>query len=352
MYRRQKQSITSPNGSPIASKQRPRKSTMSNILMKINRKSKQKQSKTNSNSRVVSNHKLSKSLSRSLNKSSSFEDDDQSRELLFSPKYQDTCSDQFNQNDPALKSPPISPKKGRQVLDEECKKCVRHIRQCVWNSVYDEVDGFLFMKYAPPLPMNYFSNRKPVLPPKKPGAPKYTLVLDLDETLVHCSIETHTKCDLVFPVNFNGDTYKVFMSKRPFFEQFLQTVSELFEVVIFTASQQCYADTLLDIVDPKKKYIDHRLFRAHCVNVEGNFVKDLRVLGRDLSKTVIIDNSPPAFTYQINNGIPIVSWYDQTDDEELKIMIPLLKKLLTLDDVRPAIKKYFQLKKLVKNVRA
>ena len=56
-------------------------------------------------------------------------------------------------------------------------------------------------------------------------------------------------------------------------------MAPLFEVVVFTASQQCYADALLDLVDPEHRLIHHRLFRHHCVNVEGNFVKDLRVLG-------------------------------------------------------------------------
>ena len=39
-----------------------------------------------------------------------------------------------------------------------------------------------------------------LLPPKSPTAPKYTLVLDLDETLVHCSMERDPSADLAFSV--------------------------------------------------------------------------------------------------------------------------------------------------------
>eukprot|EP01084_Bolivina_argentea_P106371 190368_1 len=268
---------------------------------------------------------------------------------LFSPKYIDTTLHCEDEN--ILNSPEASPLKKRQTLDRECEDSVLSIKRSLWSSAAEELDGFLFMKYAPALPPNYFANKKPVLPPQVTHRGKYTLVLDLDETLVHCSVNKVETCDLIFPVIFGGDKYNVYMRKRPYFKQFLETVSQIFEVVVFTASQQCYADKLLNLVDPHGKLIHYRLFRQHCINVEGNFVKDLRVLGRDLKKTMIIDNSPPAFTYQVNNGIPIVSWYDDEYDDELLKMIPLLKKLATLSDVSSAIKKYFQLKKLLKSVR-
>lgn len=99
------------------------------------------------------------------------------------------------------------------------------------------------------------------------------------------------------------------------------------------------------------KYIKHRMFRESCLLVEGNYLKDLNVLGRDLSKSVLVDNSPHAFGYQVDNGIPIESWFDDRNDIELMKLDHFLNTLHGVKDVRNVVRSKFQTYKLVRDAK-
>ena len=101
-------------------------------------------------------------------------------------------------------------------------------------------------------------------------------------------------------------------------------MSELYEVVIFTAAMQDYADWVLNNID-KNKYISYRMYRQHASPTGMVFIKDLSRIGRPLNKTIIVDNVAENFSQQPDNGIFIKSWFDDMQDTALLELAPLLR---------------------------
>ncbi|ORY68644.1 serine/threonine-protein phosphatase dullard [Pseudomassariella vexata] len=174
----------------------------------------------------------------------------------------------------------------------------------------------------PPAP-----DQKWLLPPIEPHMKgKKCLVLDLDETLVHSSFKILHQADFTIPVEIEGNYHNVYVIKRPGVDQFMKRVGELYEVVVFTASVSKYGDPLLDQLDIHK-VVHHRLFRESCYNHQGNYVKDLSQVGRDLKDTIIIDNSPTSYIFHPQHAVPISSWFSDAHDNELLDLIPVLEDL-------------------------
>ena len=95
----------------------------------------------------------------------------------------------------------------------------------------------------------------------------------------------------------------------------------MFQLVVFTASHQAYADVVLNLIDPHHRLFVKRLYRDSCIRTGegGVYVKDLRIFlpSRRLEDIVIVDNAVYSFGYQLENGIPIIPFYDDKHDEEL-----------------------------------
>ncbi|MQM10555.1 hypothetical protein Taro_043449 [Colocasia esculenta] len=212
---------------------------------------------------------------------------------------------------------------------------------------FDDFDPYLFIKNLPDLSAVVPTFRPMLLPKQTRSCPSTTLVLDLDETLVHSSLDPCDGADFTFPVNFNLREHTIYVRCRPYLKDFMERVSRLFEIIIFTASQSIYAEQLLNVLDPKRRLFRHRVYRESCVFVEGNYVKDLSLLGRDLAHVIIVDNSPQAFGFQVDNGIPIESWFDDRSDRELLSLLPFLESLVGVDDVRPLIAKKFNVREKI-----
>lgn len=173
---------------------------------------------------------------------------------------------------------------------------------------------------------------KHVSPP--PNLKRKTLILDLDETLVHSTIKAVTHHHLTVDVLIDGMTCTFYVIKRPHVDLFLKKVAEWFELVIFTASMQQYADPLIDQLDTGR-LVKGRLFRESCLAKEGNFVKDLSLIGQDLTSTIIVDNSPIAYSHNKENALPIENWMgDNPHDDALLNLLPFLNGLRFTSDVR------------------
>lgn len=96
-----------------------------------------------------------------------------------------------------------------------------------------------------------------------------------------------------------SDSLKVSIKMRPFLDMALDFLAKFYEIVVFTAGTQDYADAALDFIDPNRQIIKHRLYRQHCVNpCHGVYVKDLRIIAdRDIKDIILVDNSIISFAY-------------------------------------------------------
>ena len=187
------------------------------------------------------------------------------------------------------------------------------------------------------------SNFYTVAPPylKTKNLKKYTLVLDLDETIIH------------FKVNPNNDSEGV-LRVRPGIFEFLETLGKYYEIIVFTAATQDYADLLIDAIEENKIYFDYRLYRQHAVIIDNDFVKDLTRLGRPIDKMIIVDNMPQNFRLQKENGINIRAfWGEDPYDTALIDLMPILVNIANDGgDVRFGLAKYRNdiLKKVTSNI--
>lgn len=175
-----------------------------------------------------------------------------------------------------------------------------------------------------------------------------TLILDLDETLIHSMAKggrmntgymVEVKLNTIVTAGRNpalGLKHPIlyWVNKRPHCDDFLRLVCKWYNLIIFTASVQEYADPVIDLLEQERKLFSGRYYRQHCTYRQGAFIKDLSFIEPDLSKVMILDNSPLSYMFQQENAIPIEGWINDPTDNDLLHLMPLLESLQYVTDVR------------------
>ena len=177
----------------------------------------------------------------------------------------------------------------------------------------------------------------------------------MDETLIHAKFLTDKSQEVNDDGDFivslaskdnEDDVVKISVKMRPHLESCLEHLAKSYEIAVFTAGEQSYADAVLDYLQDERELIKYRLYRHHCVNTaEGMYVKDLRIIkDRDLKDIVLVDNSIVSFAFNVDNGVPISAFIRQQNDEELLYMVSYLEEIYSLTDLRDHISRTFKLK--------
>mmetsp|Transcript_23934 Transcript_23934/g.42187 ORF Transcript_23934/g.42187 Transcript_23934/m.42187 type:complete len:313 (-) Transcript_23934:96-1034(-) len=207
-------------------------------------------------------------------------------------------------------------------------------------------------------------NLRPVIgPPHAHDHGKLTVILDVDETLIHSRLSSQQESlrqaeerkqdanavdEFVIHLE-DGEVVRV--NKRPGLDRFLAEASKKYELFAYTAGLEEYAKPLLDFLDPKGTIFRHRLYRDSCLFMRGYYLKDLQRINRPLSRCVLVDNNAFCFLPQLSNGIPISSFYDDPNDSALGVLTSFLEKIDSEHDVRPFLRQNFDLETLLRDHR-
>lgn len=158
---------------------------------------------------------------------------------------------------------------------------------------------------------------------------KRVIMLDLDETLVRAEpLNSSKKYSQIISVKVTPSQSQNFgIMIRPFTSEFLDIISKEHKIIVYTASVEEYAEKIVQVIDPQRKFIDQVLSREHCAFVGGLFVKDLEIaIHREISldNVIIIDNYVHSYALHLDQGIPIKPFYGDMSDKELMILADVI----------------------------
>ena len=168
---------------------------------------------------------------------------------------------------------------------------------------------------------------------------KKIVIFELESTLVSCFGET-------LPNEINNT---IAINIRPHLKSSLDLIQKDYNIVIYSSSNRVYVDKILDFLDPEHNYFNYRLYQEHCLKFTINdkiyFTKNLNIFKNicSLKDIIIVDCSVLGFGFFLENGIPIIPFYDSKEDVELKILSYYLVSVSSNYDLREALKRDMKL---------
>ena len=177
--------------------------------------------------------------------------------------------------------------------------------------------------------------------PKIKDCYKYSLVLDLDETLIS------------FQKNYYNNNTNNFINLlntrlilRPGLFEFLQNMKQYYELILFSSGTCDYVDPIVRLIEKNKKFFEFVLYRQHIsFDERGQYFKNLNLLNRNLRNIIIVDDIERNFKFHKENGICIKPFYGdfERDKNILNLLAQILIKIrINADesgDIRISLKK-------------
>ena len=194
--------------------------------------------------------------------------------------------------------------------------------------------------------IDLYYNKTIKLQPREPVNFKFkenkkVVIFELESTLVSCFGETLS--------NEENDISNLGINIRPHLKSSLDLIKNDYNIVIYSSNHKEYVDQILDYLDPDKEYFNYRLYQNHCykfsINNKVYFTKDLNIFKGicDLKDIVVVDCSVLGFGFFLDNGIPIIPFYDSKEDVELKLLSYYLVCIASNNDLRLALKRDMKL---------
>jgi CTD small phosphatase-like protein 2 len=336
-------------------------------------------------------HKVLTSRKKVFNKTNlnNIHENDESFDNVSKKLEFDSISEIITENSNILQEKPIIPISNASInnANKMKKSSFENITYDFYDSAHNKQNNYMeYVNKVLKSQVNFnkldftdeIEKRKFELPPTDK---KHTIILDLDETLVHSDFDYHyrnsdsdfiqttgenaansnlnEKSQLEFHDTFfsddeTGEEIKIRFYVRPGLTQFLKNLTQNFQVGIFTAGIKEYAESVLKILDPNNEIFSFNCFRESCIKVGRAYVKDLRIFEehRSLSNIVILDNNLYSFANQLSNGILINSFYQEAEDKELmNLEMYIHEYLAKCEDIKFVNEQVFKFENTLDNHR-